>query len=352
MPLRSATPQNNSLALTLVYVRPRARALIPGLLLVLLFSSIVSAQQTETKDPEVVSVNTELLLFPVRLRDKRRQAIPEIKESDLSLKDTDHVITGLYFSRGADRLALVFALDQSGSLREIIGQQREAALALFGRFGDRSRVAVLHFAERPTLVVPFGRDTAVARRAFDFSASVNRSTAIFDAAMAAVRAFDDIPRVRSERRIAILISDGLDNASTAKASHVIETALQKQVSFYVIHIPLFEPRDNQLIVRAPAKGFRELAERTGGKYFLVGDAKSALLPRTNLDLAPAFQAIEDDLRSQYILGFYAGEDSRDGRMHRFSLRMPEGIEYQVNGLKYSKSHDFFVGPNALQRVSQ
>ena len=47
-----------------------------------------------------------------------------------------------------------------------------------------------------------------------------------------------MPRVRSERRIAILISDGLDNASTAKASHVIETALQKQVSFYVIHIPL------------------------------------------------------------------------------------------------------------------
>ena len=64
------------------------------------------------------------------------------------------------------------------------------------------------------------------------------------------------------------------------------------------------------MVRAPAKGFRELAERTGGKYFLVGDAKSALLPRTNLDLAPAFQAIEDDLRSQYILGFYAEKFAR------------------------------------------
>ena len=51
------------------------------------------------------------------------------------------------FHQGADRVALVFALDQSGSLREVISQQRDAALALFGRFGERSRVAVLLFAE-------------------------------------------------------------------------------------------------------------------------------------------------------------------------------------------------------------
>lgn len=354
MPLPAAKPQSN-LASTLAYLSASARGflLLTGLLTVALLPSVnASAQQQEPDEDEVVRVNTELLLFPVRLRDKRGQAVTGLTEKDLLLKDNDHVITGLYFSRGADRLALVFALDQSGSLRDIISQQRDAALTLFSRFSEMSRVAVIHFSDRPTLAVPFGRDGDVVLKAFDFPPERNRSTAIFDAAAAAVSAFDSIPRIRSERRLAILISDGLDTASSTKPGPVIDAALKKGVSFYVIHIPLFTPREGHLVVRPPAKGFRELAERTGGKYFLVGDAKSALVPQTAYDLTPVFQAIEDDLRSQYILGFYAGESSRDGRKHRFTLSMPSGIDYQVNGYKYSRTHDFVVGPSGPNKVSR
>ena len=245
------------------------------------------------------------------------------------------------FPAGADRLALVFALDESGSLREIIAQQREAALALFGRFGEKSRVAVLRFSNSPTLVADFGRDMDAARAAFNFPARPNQRTAIFDAAAAAVRSFDSLPRVRSERHIVILISDGLDNASSAKAETVIKTALEKRVSFYVIHLPLFAPRDGRLAVRSPAKGFRELAEKTGGKFFLAGDSKSALAA-TPVNLSPVFQAIEDDLKSQYLVGFYIGEAANDGRRHRFSLSLPAGVEYQFGQLKYSRKHEFFV----------
>ena len=109
--------------------------------------------------------------------------------------------------------------------------------------------------------------------------------------------FDDLPRVRAERRIVVLISDGLDNASQTKANAVIDAALEKHVSFYVIHLPLFEPREGRLAVRSPAKGFRELARETGGKYFLVGgDAGDALKPDKTVDLTPIFQAIEEDLK--------------------------------------------------------
>src|SRR6185369_16841830 len=95
------------------------------------------AQQTDD-DEDVIRVNTDLLLFPVRIRDKKGQAVAGLTEQDLSLKDPDQVTTGVYFSRGAERVAMLFALDQSGSLRQIIEQQREAALALFSRFGERS----------------------------------------------------------------------------------------------------------------------------------------------------------------------------------------------------------------------
>lgn len=306
------------------------------------FAITTVAQVPSASDDDVVRVSTDLLLFPARIRDKRGQAVTGLTERDLSLKDDDHVTTGLYFSPGADRVALLFALDQSGSLREIISQQRDAALALFARFSERSSVAILRFAEAPSLVAPFSRDTVAARDAFTFSAGRNQRTAIFDAAAAAVKAFDNLPRVRSERRIVVVISDGLDNASATKPGTVIEMSREKRVSFYVVHLPLFAPAGGRLAVRPPSKGFRDLAEKTGGKYFLVGDANSALRPAARNDLSPIFQAIEEDLKSQYLLGFYLGEAANDGRRHRFSLSLPDGIEYQVGSLGYSRKQHFFV----------
>ena len=322
-----------------------------SLLICLLVSTplTIRSQQTVDED-EVVRVNTDLLLFPVRVRDKKGQAVPGLTEQDLLLKDQDQVTAGLYFSPGADRVALMFALDQSGSLRQIISQQQEAALALFSRFGERSSVAILRFSDKASLVAPFTKDLDAARSAFEFFAAPNQQTAIFDAAATAVKAFDDLPRIRSERRIVILISDGLDTRSRTSADSVIDAAVERRVSFYVIHLPLFEPIDGQLAVRRPSKGFRDLAEKTGGKYFLVGDAKSALMPTQN-DLTPIFQAIEEDLKSQYLLGFYIAESSRDNRRHVFSVSMKrEGVEYSVGRFGYSRTQKFFINlpPGAMK----
>ncbi len=319
------------------------RCIALALLLVCLHvtAPVTFAQQT-SDDDEVVRVNTDLLLFPIRIRDKKGQAVSGLTEQDLLLKDQDQVTTGLYFSPGADRVALLFALDQSGSLREIISQQQEAALALFSRFGERSSVAVLRFSDTSSLAVPFTKDLPAARDAFNFYAAPNQRTALFDAAAKSVKTFDDLPRVRTERRIVVLISDGLDTRSRTSPDSVINAALEKRVSFYVIHLPLFEPRDGRLSVRRPTKGFKELAEKTGGKYFLVGDAKSALAPKQN-DLTPIFQAIEEDLKSQYLLGFYISESSRDNRKHVFSVTMkPDGVEYSVGGKRYSRTQKFMI----------
>src|ERR1051325_249707 len=282
------------------FFRLAGRLILPStallsLLICLFIAPIIAprpafAQQTD--EDEVVRVNTDLLLFPVRIRDKKGQAVTGLSDRDLVLKDQDKVTTGVYFSPGADRVALMFALDQSGSLRQVISQQQEAALALFSRFGERSSVAILRFSDTASLVAPFTKDLSAARAAFRFVAAPNEQTAIFDAAAKAVKAFDALPPVRAERRIIILISDGLDTRSRTSADSVIDAALDRRVSFYVIHLPLFEPRNGHLAVRPPSKGFRDLAEKTGGKYFLVGDVKSALNP-TPPDLGPIFQVIEE-----------------------------------------------------------
>ena len=312
---------------------------------------VVQAQEPQTPD-DVVKVDTKLLVYPIRVRDKRGSAPTVLTDRDLTLKDDDHVTAGLYLYAGVDSLSLVFALDQSGSLRNIIAQQRAAAIALVERFGDRSQAAVIRFAEKPLLAVPFTRDKGVAAAAFSFPVKPNQHTAIFDAAAAAVNAFTGLRRRQSERRIVILISDGLDNASTTKADAIIKAAFEKQISFYVIHLPLFEPRDGHLAVRPPAKGFRDLAEKTGGKYFLAGDARSALVSeRSGIDLTPIFTAIEDDLRSQYLLGWYLAGTANDGSNHRFSISMPRGVEYQFGNFNFSRTHEFFfmTDPKALAK---
>src|ERR1041384_5116785 len=56
----------------------------------------VLGQQSSDED-DVVRVNTDLLLFPIRIRDKKGQAIAGLTDQDLTLKDPDQVTTGVYF---------------------------------------------------------------------------------------------------------------------------------------------------------------------------------------------------------------------------------------------------------------
>jgi Ca-activated chloride channel homolog len=306
------------------------------------FHSLAVVAQ-ETVDDDVVRVSTDLTVFPIRVRDKKGNPVAGLTPDDFQLRDVDRISSSFYLANGADRVALTFMLDQSGSLRDIISLQRDAALSLFDRFGPTSRVSVIRFMDQAKIVVPLGLDKDAARRAFDFPASRNSRTAIFDAAVDAVQQFAKGNRDITERRIVILVSDGLDNSSRVAPDSVIAAARAANISFYTIQIPLFEPRDGRLQVRRASKGFRELAEKTGGAYFLVGNAKNALLPDQHPDLGPIFTAIEDDLRSQYVVGFYANERAHDGKEHRVSITlMKQGLSYSVAQFGYERTHNFSV----------
>ncbi|HEX8173715.1 MAG TPA: VWA domain-containing protein [Pyrinomonadaceae bacterium] len=298
---------------------PPARCARVASILLTLPLLLVIFQLTPAQEPadEVVRVRTDLISVPLFVTDREGRRVAGLRQQDFILRDNGLEVETAYFSSGAERVALLFALDASGSARDIITRQREAALALFSRFGKDSRVAVMRFTETAALAASFAMSPNQALEAFNFPAMAGRRTAIFDAAMTAALSFD-LPD-RAERRIVILISDGLDTASKTSASKVIGEAVERGVSFYVIHLPLFEPRGGRLRVRPPSKGFRDLAEKTGGKYFMPGDAKTALSPATQYDLSPVFQAIEEDLRGQYILGYYPAEGSRDNLPHRIEV---------------------------------
>ena len=306
--------------------RPRRVILAaPALLLQLLLSTFNCQAQDPTptppEDEEVVTVRTDLVVVPVFVTDNRGRRVPGLAQSDFQLFDNGRAVETSYFAAGAETVALLFLLDASGSTREIITQQQETALALFSHFGARSRVAVMQFRERAELAQDFTRDLRAARKAFQIASLPDRRTAIFDAARDAVRAFGRSPGSAAERRLVVLISDGLDNASDASAANIIAEANAAGVSFYVIHLPLYAPSGEHLAARKPSKGFRELAERTGGQFFVVGDARSSLDPRAEHDLSPTFRAIAEDLASQYVLGYSAGAFNAEPGTHRVEVRL-------------------------------
>lgn len=286
-----------------------------------LFSLIASAQEADSPE-DVVRVRTDLVTVPAYVTDARGRRVAGLVRTDFEVRDNGRPVTLSYFASGTEQVELAFALDASGSIREVINQQREAALGLFSRFGRESRIAVIHFDEKPSVALAFTPALAGAENVFRPNPRPGRRTAIFDAASAAVKFFASSGGGPAARRILILISDGLDNASTVRAPAVINDARRLGVSLYIIHVPLYEPRDGRLSPRPASKGFRDLAEKTGGRYFMVGDAESALDPGARPDLAPVFKAIEEDLQGQYVLGYYPDDKSRGETFHRIEVVLP------------------------------
>lgn len=158
----------------------------------LVFQRNAAAQETPTNAPddeEVVRVRTDLVVVPVYVTDGRGRRVSGLSGQDFQLRDNGRPVEAVHFAAGAERVALLFLLDASGSTREIVTQQSETALALFSSFGERTRVTVIQFRERPEQTLAFTRDLRAARDAFRIAPLANRRTAIFDASHAAVRSF-------------------------------------------------------------------------------------------------------------------------------------------------------------------
>jgi Ca-activated chloride channel family protein len=295
------------------------------LLLILLFFgfSRVSLSQNgpPAQDEEVLRVRTDLITVPVQVVDAKSKNVSGYSEKDFSLL-VDGVPAKIdYFSNGVERLALMFLLDQSGSVRDIISGQQKAALDIFRHFSERAEVAVVRFDEQAILAAPFSRDGDRAEAAFNFSAARDHHTAIFDSVDASLRFLEQRKHDPVERKILIVISDGLDTGSRIKWAEVVRHAQEAGATIYAIQIGLFSPAEGGLRMRPATKGFKEMAERTGGSLLVVGDKSTALVPSYNPNLAGLFAEIERDLRSQVVIGFYPPEALRDGAKHSITVKL-------------------------------
>jgi VWFA-related protein len=282
-----------------------------------------SACAQEIEPDDVVKMRTDIVTVPVVVVDSRGHRVVGLRQDDFVVRAEGQPQRIEFFVPGASRVALLFLLDASGSARSYLADQREAALSLVSQFGPKSEVAVVHFTDVTTVRAQFSKDIQAASKGFDFPAHSGRHTAIFDSAMKALQMLRQRGNDPTERRIVVITSDGLDTASKVKAADVIARARNENVSFYVIHFPLFSPHEGRLKPRPTSGGFRQLAEKTGGDYFVTEDAAGALAGHSQIDLSAIFKAIAEDLAGQYLLGFYPVAAFRDGRPHKVEVGLAQ-----------------------------
>jgi Ca-activated chloride channel family protein len=270
-------------------------------------------------------VSTNLVVVPFEVTDQHHRRVPGLKSDDFLLTDNGQTVRPEFFAAGAERTAIIFLWDQSDSVRDVVAGQQAAALSLLDRFGPQAKVALMRFGVRPQMVTPFTADRDLLRKEFGRTPPPDNRTAIFDAALVAVTAFAARPRDLAERRIVILLSDGLDNASSIKARQVIDAARSAAVSFYLIYTPLYTARDNALVPRSPSGGFRDLALKTGGQISATPTGKAAtaaaLAGSVAIDLGSLLQAIADDLNGQYLLAYYLTPEAATVGVHRPGVQL-------------------------------
>ena len=130
-------------------------------------------------------------------------------------------------------------------------------------------------------------------------------TALFDAIYSACKERllkDDSDRPM--RRALIVLSDGEDNQSEHTRAQAIEMAQRAQVIIYTISTD-----DSGLILRGD-KILQQISDSTGGRAFFPFKMK---------DIKSSFSAIEDELRSQYVVSYHPADFDADGRYRSIEI---------------------------------
>src|ERR1700730_1773814 len=130
-------------------------------------------------------------------------------------------------------------------------------------------------------------------------------TALYDAIYRACR--EKLSKDKADhpvRRAIIVVSDGEDNQSEVTRGAAIEMAQRSEVIIYAISTD-----DSGLILRGD-KSLQQLADATGGRAFFPFKMK---------DIKNSFSAIEDELRSQYVVSYRPADFDADGRFRSIEI---------------------------------
>ena len=317
------------------------KLIISLLLLFPVFSIPVSPQTPQ--DDDVIRVESDITNLFFVATDKDKRYITTLRREDIRLREDGVAQQILTFQHETDRpLSIAFLIDVSASEERTLSLEKAAARTFIESVirSNKDQAAIVPFTGAAFLEQPMTRDVLSIYRALErvdvalpsytgigqpISGIVSGpgtkappgegSTAIWNAiALTATQIL--APSTGQRRRAIILLTDGFDTSSTVAMNTAINQALASETIIYAIGIGdrRYEGVDEGVL--------RDLAERSGGRAFF---------PKKNADLTAAFEAIQQELRSQYLLAFTSTNKQRDGKFRQLQIEIsnPELIKQQL-----------------------
>jgi Ca-activated chloride channel family protein len=182
-------------------------------------------------------------------------------------------------------LSIGLAVDTSGSMEEKMPETRAAGSAFFQnviRKGDKAFIVA--FDSSPHVVQKWTADMTELNGGLA-KLRPEESTALYDAVVYSLYNFLG---VRGQKAL-VLLTDGKDTVSKFTYEQALEYAQRAAVPIYAIGIGI---RMTEMNVRAK---LNRLCTETGGTSYYIDSAA---------ELSKIYTDIQNELRSQYLLGFY------------------------------------------------
>ena len=279
--------------------RPERARGVATVLAVVIFAAIVPSSHAQSQPPAMyqISVDVDLVVLPVTVRDRQGRNVSDLRESDFKVYE-DGVLQSIRLFRHEDIPVIAGLLvDHSGSMRPNIAEVITAARAFVRSSNPEDRMFVVNFNETVSLGLPaavgFTADPDQLERAIWRAPAVGE-TALYDAI---VKALAKLQTGGLDKKVLVIISDGADNASSHSLAQALEMAERSSAIIYTVG--LFAPDDRD----ANPKVLRRLAQETGGEAFFP-DQPGAV--------TEICERIARDIRNQYSIGYVSADAQRDG----------------------------------------
>jgi VWFA-related protein len=264
---------------------------IAGLIVtVALLSPALTAQE-----PTVVfKSGIEQVAIAAVVRDSKGKLVTTLKHSDFELYDNGvrRKLTNVWSEPGAASVAIL--MDASGSMATKMRHAREAAsLVVAGLKPGTDELGLYAFDTSLQEVRPFSTNFTVGGDSWQSTRAFG-ATSLWDAIAETAEKIAG----RQRRRAIVVITDGVDSASTLKPADVSAIASELDVPVYMLVISFsLEDQERQREL-GPVQGpLADLAAWTGGDSYIVRDLVTSL---------SAAQQIVAELHHQYVLAFEPG----------------------------------------------
>jgi Ca-activated chloride channel family protein len=284
-----------------------------------------------------VRVDVRLVNVVATVTNGRGQYVPNLTQDDFTLEEDGKTQQIAHFSQDRNvPVSVGILLDTSASMDRKIRTAVEAVDRFIRRIHQDDEIFLMTFAGQPVLRQDFTDDrdklSQSLRRIFPTG-----GTALYDAVA------DSVTKIHAshhDKRAILVITDGQDTASAAKLEEVLQSIRKSDVLVYPIGIspltyakgpdrsPWGWPLPGLLAGKAGSQNkhdevdmnvLRAFAEHSGGRAFLLAET----FVGRGTQIEKILDAIADELRSQYTLGYYAPSPD-DGHYHSIRIRTRTG----------------------------